>query len=200
MKKLLIASAAVLLMAGAATSASAIAVNGATNIHITNAQNTWLQVSEVVAVDAVSNLDVALASNGGSAYSPDTWNGDSTAAKAIDGNFNTQFWTAPGIFHSGNEANGYLNISFSGGHSLSSLSIFGRSDCCQSRDTYNYQIFGANGLITSGTLNATGGDHMGRVDFDVAGVPEPAAWALMLMGFGGIGAMVRRRRSLALAA
>jgi hypothetical protein len=27
------------------------------------------------------------------------------------------------------------------------------------------------------------------------GVPEPAAWALMLVGFGGIGAMIRRRRT-----
>ena len=28
------------------------------------------------------------------------------------------------------------------------------------------------------------------------GVPEPASWALMIMGFGGIGAMVRRRRTV----
>jgi opacity protein-like surface antigen len=32
------------------------------------------------------------------------------------------------------------------------------------------------------------------------GVPEPAAWALMLMGFGGVGLMVRRNRRKALAA
>lgn len=30
-----------------------------------------------------------------------------------------------------------------------------------------------------------------------AGVPEPATWALMLMGFGGLGAMLRRRRAAA---
>ncbi len=28
-----------------------------------------------------------------------------------------------------------------------------------------------------------------------AGVPEPASWALMLIGFGGVGAMVRRRKT-----
>ena len=31
----------------------------------------------------------------------------------------------------------------------------------------------------------------------VPGVPEPAAWALMIVGFGGAGAMVRRRRAVA---
>ncbi|MDZ4376514.1 MAG: PEPxxWA-CTERM sorting domain-containing protein [Phenylobacterium sp.] len=28
-------------------------------------------------------------------------------------------------------------------------------------------------------------------------VPEPGAWALMIMGFGAAGAMVRRRRAVA---
>jgi len=31
------------------------------------------------------------------------------------------------------------------------------------------------------------------------GVPEPATWAMMLVGFGGLGAMMRRRRALATA-
>jgi len=30
--------------------------------------------------------------------------------------------------------------------------------------------------------------------FDVAGVPEPGTWALMILGFGGAGAMLRSRR------
>jgi hypothetical protein len=42
-----------------------------------------------------------------------------------------------------------------------------------------------------------GGDHPGFVTTDASpGVPEPAAWALMLMGFGGLGAMLRRRRAV----
>ena len=61
-----------------------------------------------------------------------------------------------------------------------------------------------------------GGDHLGRDtgdNFEVsqapghfrfsgrdAGVPEPASWALMILGFGGVGAAVRnRRRSVAAA-
>jgi hypothetical protein len=30
-------------------------------------------------------------------------------------------------------------------------------------------------------------------------IPEPATWAMMILGFGGIGAMLRRRRPLPLA-
>jgi hypothetical protein len=37
----------------------------------------------------------------------------------------------------------------------------------------------------SGTANST---------IDIASVPEPATWGLMILGFGGIGAMVRNRR------
>ena len=33
-----------------------------------------------------------------------------------------------------------------------------------------------------------------------AGVPEPATWALMLVGFGGLGAALRSRRSRPVAA
>ncbi|THD53563.1 PEPxxWA-CTERM sorting domain-containing protein [Phenylobacterium sp.] len=30
---------------------------------------------------------------------------------------------------------------------------------------------------------------------DVGGIPEPAAWSLMILGFGGVGALLRRRRN-----
>ncbi len=36
--------------------------------------------------------------------------------------------------------------------------------------------------------------------FTSDGVPEPATWAMMLTGFGGLGALMRRRRALAVAA
>jgi hypothetical protein len=40
----------------------------------------------------------------------------------------------------------------------------------------------------SGTANST---------IDIASVPEPAAWALMILGFAGVGTSLRRRRSAA---
>jgi hypothetical protein len=55
--------------------------------------------------------------------------------------------------------------------------------------------FGAN--ITSVTYNATGDIvALDDVQFSggTAGVPEPAIWAMMLVGFGGLGAVLRAHR------
>jgi hypothetical protein len=71
---------------------------------------------------------------------------------------------------------------------------------------------GTNTLTFSyAALPSDGGAHAGWQDMgdegwgvenvlvsrsDAGGVPEPATWGLMLMGFGGLGAMLRRSRSL----
>ena len=73
--------------------------------------------------------------------------------------------------------------------------------CCQP---------GGNGAFTLGTgphtltFTATNtsnvlGTYSGNFNFAVAPVPEPATWAMMLLGFGGIGFAMRRRRSPVLA-
>jgi hypothetical protein len=36
--------------------------------------------------------------------------------------------------------------------------------------------------------------NTGRVGATLSAVPEPATWGLMILGFGGVGAMMRRRR------
>lgn len=41
------------------------------------------------------------------------------------------------------------------------------------------------------------GVHLENFAFRVAGVPEPASWALMISGFGLAGASLRRRRTVA---
>ena len=55
-------------------------------------------------------------------------------------------------------------------------------------------ILYVNGSLVNGPGNAS---YSGTLN--IAPVPEPATWALMLLGFGGIGMAMRRRRRPALA-
>ncbi len=43
-------------------------------------------------------------------------------------------------------------------------------------------------------VDAYNGVNTGTIGAGLGAVPEPATWGLMIMGFGGIGAMLRRRR------
>jgi PEP-CTERM motif len=50
-------------------------------------------------------------------------------------------------------------------------------------------------LTTEGTSSGQNGSYGGSVSFRPAGaVPEPATWAMMLIGFAGVGVAMRRRR------
>lgn len=57
-----------------------------------------------------------------------------------------------------------------------------------------YAVFGGVGFNNESNVY---GDNF---TFDGGAVPEPAAWALMLVGFGGLGAALRSRRRTALSA
>ena len=50
-------------------------------------------------------------------------------------------------------------------------------------------------FVAEGTSDSLGG-YVDNIQISTA-VPEPAAWATMLLGFGGLGALLRRRRALA---
>ena len=56
---------------------------------------------------------------------------------------------------------------------------------------------------TSGTYSLSfanaGGDNQGALldNVSISAVPEPASWAMMLLGFGGLGATLRNRRRAA---
>lgn len=69
--------------------------------------------------------------------------------------------------------------------------------------SYNSQ-FGptfTSSITTSGPLGVSGtgalqsGSFTVTYDYTAAAVPEPAGWALMILGFGGLGSMLRRRRT-----
>ena len=176
--------------------ANAATVVGATSIQITNALSDYLQVAEVVAND-YSSADVSAASAGATASANDMYASFSTADKAIDGNTGGNYYTDT-IYHGLGSGGSTLTINLAGPSSLSSLTIFGRTDCCQQRDLYNVSIFGAgNSLLFSGQLDAR--YTPGTLTFDIAAVPEPATWGLMIAGFAMTGFAARRRR-VALAA
>jgi hypothetical protein len=42
----------------------------------------------------------------------------------------------------------------------------------------------------------SGVDYSASMAPGVAGVPEPTTWAMMIIGFGSAGSIVRRRRAL----
>jgi len=50
--------------------------------------------------------------------------------------------------------------------------------------------FGASAHKALNSFKANGGGN-----FEALSVPEPATWGLMIMGFGGMGALLRRRRT-----
>ena len=59
-------------------------------------------------------------------------------------------------------------------------------------------VAGGAGNVTA-YVGAEGGDNVGPLmdnfRFSITAVPEPATWLSMILGFGGIGAMMRRRRA-----
>jgi len=65
----------------------------------------------------------------------------------------------------------------------------------------SFRIGGGRASGTGGPVADDMGVLIGHIELDItrgaAAVPEPATWAMMLMGFGGLGAALRRRAALA---
>ena len=75
------------------------------------------------------------------------------------------------------------------GCSSGSVEFWGLDDTLIAAGNYTLNVFGNN--TSTGSLGGT---------ITITAVPEPATWAMMLLGFGAIGWQIRRRRStLALA-
>ena len=66
---------------------------------------------------------------------------------------------------------------------------------------YTYEFTAATSSTTLAFASATDTPFGPALDnVSVAAVPEPASWALMLVGFGGLGAVLRRQRRAVAAA
>ena len=89
--------------------------------------------------------------------------------------------------------NGYHEV-------LSGASMF-QGDTNQSwgwgkRVNFDFGGYNVNRVVLSSTANSFEVDNAAGT---LAAVPEPATWALMIMGFGSVGFAIRRRASLSLA-
>jgi len=183
------------LAAAAASAAGAVTVIGATTIHITNTAVNYLQVAEVVASQFGTGIDKALTTQGGTATALTTYQpGVSDPINAIDGNTGGNYYTDH-IYSSNFATSDYLDVTLAAPTTLSSLTLYGRTDCCSGRDLYTVSISNAAGTVLySGNLDATGVTHSATVAFDApSAVPEPASWAMLLAGFGLVGVAARRR-------
>ena len=84
-------------------------------------------------------------------------------------------------FYGLNTIGGSLDTLVAQGQAAGATYIIGT----QSSDNGDYPLLGVNSAI------------LGVSDvLKTGGVPEPATWAMMLMGFFGLGSVVRRRRVL----
>jgi len=98
-------------------------------------------------------------------------------------------WTSPDTF----------TVSDSGGHSQTFANIPSNFSSGHVQVIFVAGTFG--NVVTINTGNPNYDYVVDNVGFNQAGpgpvVPEPAAWALMLVGFAGIGASLRRRKPAA---
>jgi hypothetical protein len=182
-----------------ATPAAAAILIGATHIEITSAGPDWMQIAEFEAIEFGTLDNVAAASAGGAAAA--TSSGFGTAPLgAIDGNASQGF--GPHTWHSGSPGAGEtLFITLGQTANLTRLVLYGTLHCCTERNNYQYKVFNAaSDVLATGSLDARA-QGFAVADFAPVqgGIPEPATWAMMIMGFGAAGVALRSRRRVQLA-
>ena len=83
------------------------------------------------------------------------------------------------------------------------FNVYYDTDTDPTTDSYSCGAVGycEIGPGVAGTSGLDGPDPIHQIAFTLSAVPEPSAWAMMLVGFGGLGMALRgaRRRATAIA-
>lgn len=197
-----IAAALALSVGIAGMSAGAQAgLMGVKEIRVFSAIPDWLQISEVVALQTGTGIDMALASNGATAQAggPDLTNWTtSNPAFAIDGIAPAAF---PNMYHPG-ASNGPLEnllITLAAPTELDAIGVFGRTGGFSSRDIYNVLFYDMNGnlLHQVNNLDARGSSNsaFAQLPNTRTDIPEPGMLALFGLGLVGIRFAARGKRA-----
>jgi len=120
---------------------------------------------------------------------------EQTFTAASTGNF-TLTWLDAGRPLGCCYGNQHYDVTLSGIGAVASFDTTS-SQAFAARASSSFHLTGGQSYTVRFQGAATGGDDTAFIDqvaFSQA-VPEPAAWALMIVGFGSAGAMLRRRRA-----
>ena len=63
--------------------------------------------------------------------------------------------------------------------------------------SYTFQASGPTTRTSFLNNTPQGDNYLGLDDVSIAAVPEPSTWAMMILGFAGVGFMTYRRRKVA---
>ena len=141
----------------------------------------WLHLAEVQAFEAGTGTNVAASANGGVASSSGIGFGG-TANRANDGNTNGNYGNNS-VYHSDASAVGeFWEVAFASPATIGSISIFGRSDCCQNRDDdLLVQLFDVGGNVIFAREDVRLFPNTGQ-GLATLVVPEPATFTLAGLG------------------
>jgi hypothetical protein len=125
-----------------------------------------------------------------------TFGPDATYSQAQQYTYHDEYGDRLGSFLQGNDSstnflsNVVLSATTVAPHTLAEPWSGAGPDARPSEGVFVRQTFGPKGLLSAYEIRG----RPTQLTVSAAAVPEPAAWALMILGFGAAGAMLRRAR------